>query len=184
MKTMTKNVMKLALLGLLTISQSFAVDINLKASELKWKATKVSGEHYGRIFFKSGDIVLKDNKLVSGNFTVDVNSLTVDDLSGKWAEKFTGHIKSKDFFTVAEFPEAKLKIKSIDGSKVTADLTIKGKTNTVNFDYKVEGKTLIGKLKFDRTKYGMVYGSGDFFKGLGDKMIHNNVTLDFKVVTK
>jgi hypothetical protein len=30
----------------------------------------------------------------------------------------------------------------------------------------------------------MVYGSGNFFKDLGDKMIHDEVTLDFTVVTK
>ena len=50
--------------------------------------------------------------------------------------------------------------------------------------YKKDGKAYSGTLVFDRTKFGMIYGSGDFFKGLGDKMIHNEVKVDFKFVVK
>ena len=39
-----------------------------------------------------------------------------------------------------------------------------------------------GTLTFDRTKFGMIYKSGNFFKDIGDKAIHDEVVLNFKVV--
>ena len=63
-------------------------------------------------------------------------------------------------------------------------LTIKSKTNPIKVSYTKKGKTYSGKLKFDRTKFDMIYGSGNFFKNLGDKIIHDEVVLDFSVVLK
>ena len=133
---------------------------------------------------KEGNVTMKDGKLATGNFVVDMKSFTVEDLKGEWADKFITHLKSKDFFTVDKHPTSSLKIKSVKGKKVTADLTIKGKTNEVKFDLKQEGNAYSGVLKFDRTKFDMIYGSGDFFKGLGDKVINNEVKVDFKFVVK
>ena len=93
-------------------------------------------------------------------------------------------MKSEDFFQVEKWPTAKLVIKSVKGEKVKGELTIKDKTNPVEFTAKNEKGFYTGTLKFDRTKFGMIYGSGNFFKNLGDKMIENDVTLDFKVKVK
>ncbi|MGE0527126.1 MAG: YceI family protein [Bdellovibrionales bacterium] len=53
------------------------------------------------------------------------------------------HLKSKDFFEVAKYPEMKLVSKSISGTpesfKVVAALTIKDVTNDVTFDGKYAG---------------------------------------------
>lgn len=163
---------------------AFGADVDLKNSVFQWTGKKVTGQHTGKIFLKSGSVEVEKEKLTGGSFVIDVNTVTVEDLSGEWKDKFLTHMKSPDFFTVDKFPEAKLVIKSVKGNDVTADLTIKGKTNTVNFKYKKDGNAFSGTLVFDRTKFDMVYGSGDFFKGLGDKMIYNDVTLEFKVVTK
>lgn len=181
---MKMTLIKLLTLSFFAVSSAFAADIDLKASSLNWLGTKVTGKHFGKIYLKSGKVDLKDGKLTGGNFVVDMNSFTVDDLSGEWATKFKNHMKSKDFFTTDKFPTSSLKIKSVKGNSVTADLTIKGKTNEVKFDVVQKGKSYSGKLVFDRTKFDMKYGSGDFFKGLGDKMIHNDVTVDFKFVVK
>ncbi|MDK2772760.1 MAG: YceI family protein, partial [Flavobacterium sp.] len=66
---------------------------------------------------------------------------------------------------------------------VFADLTIKGKTNPVNFDLTVNENTATTKLVIDRTEYDIKYGSGSFFENLGDKTIYDdfelNVTLSF-----
>ena len=178
-----KFVQLLALLGVM-MGSAFGADVDLKKSSLKWQGTKVTGKHYGKIFFKKADVTMKDGKLSGGEFVVDMSSFTVDDLSGEWETKFMNHIKSDDFFNVKKYPTSSLKIKSVKGNEVTADLTIKDKTNEVKFDIKKDGKAYSGTLVFDRTKFGMIYGSGDFFKGLGDKMIHNEVKGDFKFVVK
>jgi polyisoprenoid-binding protein YceI len=178
--------MKFLALALLSVMNlSFAKDVDIKASEFKWKGTKVSGEHFGKIFLKSGSVTEgKGGNLEAGEFVVDINSLTVEDLEGEWKDKLTGHLKSPDFFDTAKFPTANLKITKVEGTKATGDLTIKGKTSSVTFDFKKDAKAYAGKLVFDRTKFDMIYNSGNFFKDLGDKMIHNDVHLDFKIVTK
>jgi polyisoprenoid-binding protein YceI len=110
-----------------------------------------------------------------------MTDFTVDDLSGEWAEKFIGHMKSSDFFKVDKFPTSTLKITSVKGNTVAANLTINGVTNPVKFDYKKNGSAFSGKVKFDRTKFNMNYGSDS---SLGDKFIHSDVELEFSVKSK
>ena len=181
-----KKLMQLALLSALTLSQAYAADLDIKGSELKWKASTGAagfklGGHNGRIFFKDGKIDVEDGKLKGGEFTVDMDNFTVDDMSGTWAEKLKSHLKSGDFFHTDKYPTSKLKIKSVKGSKVTADLTINGKTNEVKFNYKKSGESFSGKLVFNRRKFDMHY-NGD--ESLGDKFIHNDVELEFSVKEK
>lgn len=165
-------------------SIGFAKDVDLKKSSLQWHGSKVTGKHYGKIFFEKADVKMNDGKISGGEFVVNMKTFTVDDLEGEWEKKFLTHMKSDDFFEVEKYPKSKLKIKSVKDGKATADLTIKDKTNEVTFDLKEKDGAYTGVLKFDRTKFGMIYGSGDFFKNLGDKMINNEVKVDFKLVLK
>jgi polyisoprenoid-binding protein YceI len=181
---MKTKLMQLVVLAALTLSSAFAVEIDTSKSTLNWLGTKITGKHFGKVPFKSGSVELKKGKVVGGEFVADLANLTIEDIKGEWATKFLGHIKSKDFFEVDKFPTATIKIKSVKGSTATAALTIKGKTHDVKFDIKEAKGVYSGVLKFDRTKFGMVYGSGDFFKGLGDKTIHNDVEVDFSFIVK
>lgn len=172
----------LASLGLVFAMSATGAPIDTSKSGLNWTGTKVTGKHFGELRFKSGDVQVKNGKLTGGEFVVDVNSLSVTDLEGEWADKFLSHMKSGDFFEVKKYPTSTLKIKKVDGSKVSADLTIKGKTHPITFNYSKSNGNYVGNFKFDRTKYDMVYNSGNFFKDLGDKMIHDEVSVDFKIV--
>jgi polyisoprenoid-binding protein YceI len=181
-----KKLIQLATLVALTVSTAFAGNLDTKSSVLKWKGSKGAagfklGSHYGKISLKDGNVMSKDGKLTGGDFVVDMTDFTVDDLSGEWAKKFIGHMKSGDFFKVDKHPTSKLKIKSIKGNSVKADLTINGITNPVMFDYKKVGSAFTGKVVFDRTKYKMNYGADS---SLGDKFIHSEVELEFSVKAK
>ncbi|MCY1244878.1 YceI-like domain protein [compost metagenome] len=107
---------------------------------------------------------------------------TTDLKAGQGKEKLDGHLKADDFFGTDKYPTAKLVFKSI-GKKsdnvysVTADLTIKDVTNAVKFDITVNKNNATAALKVDRTKYGIKYGSGNFFEGLGDKAIYDEFEL-------
>lgn len=167
-------------------SVALAGSVDLQQSTFQWAGTKkVGGGHTGKLKLSSANFERQGNQVKSGTFVIDMKSLTVEDLQGKWATKFLGHVKSGDFFEVEKFPTATLVIKkSIDADTVAADLTIKGKTKQVKVDFKHDGNgQYTGKLKFDRTDFGIIYGSQSFFKKLvGDKVINNEVTVDFKVV--
>lgn len=166
-------------------------EVNTEKSAISWKGKKVTGEHFGKLKFKSGSFVAFNDQLSGGEFETDMNTITCEDLSGGVADKLVGHLKSKDFFHVEEFPEATLEIISIqpeadDNYTIEAELSIKGITHTVTFPAQatMNGKTLAarGELIFDRTLYDIKYGSGKFVEGLGDKMIYDDVALSFVII--
>ncbi|MNQ08776.1 hypothetical protein D3C85_215760 [compost metagenome] len=156
--------------------------VDASKSTINWVGKKVTGQHSGTVNFKDGALVFKGKKLAGGTFTVDMPSLTATDLTGEYQGKLNGHLKSDDFFGTEKFPTSTLVFKKIaakgkDVYTVTADLTIKGKTNPVTFDITVSGNTATTALKVDRTKYDIKYGSGSFFDNLGDKAISDEFEL-------
>jgi len=117
-----------------------------------------------------------------------MNSLSCSDLkAGEGKEKLEGHLKSADFFGTDKYATSTLVFKTVASKgnnvyTVTADLTIKDKTNPVTFDLTVKGNTASAALKVDRTKYDIKYGSGSFFDNLGDKAIDNEFELKVALV--
>ncbi len=166
--------------------------INPSASSLQWEAKKVTGQHVGTIAFGEGTLKIEQGKIVGGKLSVDMNTIVDTDLTDSgFNQKLIGHLKSDDFFGVAKFPQSTLEVKKIEPKSdklyhFTADLTIKGITAPVEFDAEVNDQsgqiTATGVMTVNRTKYGIKYGSGSFFEGLGDKVIYDDFTLKFKLV--
>lgn len=182
-----KNLKTIAIALLVAVSFSANAQekkINVQKSNINWVGKKVTGQHSGNIEFKEGTLIFKKNELVGGNFTVDMNSISVTDLKAdEGKEKLEGHLKADDFFGTEKYPTAKLVIKTIGKQSnniyaVTADLTIKGITNSVKFKINVnKDNTANAALTVDRTKFDVKYGSGSIFDGLGDKAIDDNFEL-------
>jgi polyisoprenoid-binding protein YceI len=166
------------------------VKISTSKSELKWTGKKVTGEHWGYIKLKDANLKIEDNKLVSGEFNIDMNSMNCKDLEDEeWNGKLIGHLKSDDFFSVEKYPIATLKIIKSDAfvsgeAEVKGDLTIKGITHPIIFKVKKTDNVYKAKLNVDRTKYNVKYGSGKFFENLGDNMIYDDFTLDVNIVVE
>lgn len=167
-------------------AQTKKVDVN--KSTVKWVGKKVTGQHEGTVKLQDGALVFKANKLAGGSFTVDMNSIEVTDLkAGQGKEKLEGHLKADDFFGTEKYATATLVFKSLSAKKnniytVTADLTIKGKTNPITFDLVVSGNSATTSFNVDRTKYDIKYGSGSFFQNLGDKTIDDNFNVSVVLV--
>jgi polyisoprenoid-binding protein YceI len=151
-------------------------------TKLNWLGEKVTGQHTGTIKLQSGWLTFADNKIVAGEFLIDMASLKDDDKSAR----LENHLKSDDFFSVEKFPVSKLVLKSSDsfekGSAVVrGDLTIKGVTVPIEFkaamQKKDDGTWFYTNLVVDRTKYSIKYGSGSFFDNLGDRTIYDEFKL-------
>lgn len=165
--------------------------VDTEKTTVAYHATKVTGEHRGTVKVKSGNLVFTGPELTGGEIVVDMNSMTVSDISEKeYQDKYLNHMKSEDFFNTAKYPDAKLMIKKTKmigkDLEVMGDLTMIGNTQPVTFkvtDWKWADKEVTGKttLKLDRTKWGLKYGSASFFKSIGDKAIHNEFTLDINL---
>jgi polyisoprenoid-binding protein YceI len=167
----------------------FTVDTN--ATTLGWLAKKVTGQHNGKVKVTSGELTLDGVKVKGGEFTIDLTTMTIEDLQGGSNEKLLGHLKSDDFFSVAKFPTAKFVLTSVTPKSgktytVKGKLTIKGITNDIEFpaDITFSGKTMTAtsKIKVDRTKYDIKYRSSNYFENLGDKAIYDEFELDLNLV--
>lgn len=151
-----------------TADGNYSVDTN--TSQLKWTGYHLakSYEHNGFVKIKSGKFSVGNDKITGGEFIIDMNSITNNDLTdAKDNAKLVNHLKSDDFFNVKKFPEAKLVIKKSEvagtGLKVTGDLTIRGITKTIEFDatLKEVGTNrveAIADLKIQRTDFQVMYG--------------------------
>jgi polyisoprenoid-binding protein YceI len=158
-------------------------------SNIDWVGKKVTGAHNGTIAVKSGELFLNDGKLTGGKVIIDTTSIKILDITDPATNaQFFGHLASDDFFSTEKYPEAILKIKSVSGTRIEGDLTIKGITHHAEFNatVNVNRDTLIatGKLIIDRTKYGMKFRSGNFFKDLGDTLIYNEFELNVTITAK
>ncbi|MBT8230941.1 MAG: YceI family protein [Bacteroidia bacterium] len=165
--------------------------VNPEKSSIDWVGKKVTGKHTGTINIKSGELKHEDGRLSGGNFVIDMPSITVTDLEGGMKGKLEGHLKSPDFFDVANFTTAEFVITEVKGGgeagkyNVTGDLTIKGKTHPVSFTASTNEDGSFGAdITVDRTLYDVRYGSGKFFDGLGDKMIYDDFELSVNLVVE
>jgi polyisoprenoid-binding protein YceI len=172
------------------------LEVDSSKSSVRWLGKKVTGEHSGTIALKSGQVELDGKNVKGGIFEIDMGSIVVEDLKDpEWNKKLNDHLKSDDFFGVANHPISTFKITSVKPVKkkdttheITGDLTIKGITHAVTFPAKIEVKgneaSAKGKVTVDRTKYNIRYGSGKFFDNLGDKMINDDFQLELDLKSK
>jgi polyisoprenoid-binding protein YceI len=150
--------------------------VNKSASTLGWIGTKPSGKHNGSFSISSGDVQLNAGKISGGNFVIDMNSITVLDLTGKGKEGLEGHLKSPDFFDVAKNPISTFVISDVaalDAAQTTTlagathtiagNLTMHGVTKNISFPAIVTASkkkvTAVADFNIDRTEFGMSYGA-------------------------
>lgn len=180
----------LAFTIILSSSAMFAqkAEVNTEKSSIEWLGKKIGGQHEGNIQIKSGSLELNGDKIVAGNFIVDMTSITCTDLKDEsYNQKLVGHLKSDDFFGVETYPTAKFVVTKSSGfsngtAALTGDLTIKGKKESITFDVLKTGNAYSAKIDIDRSKFDVRYGSNSFFDNLGDKAIEDNFTLNVKLV--
>lgn len=173
--------------------------VDAAASAITWKATKkVTGGHHGTVAVKEGSVdVNAKNEVTAATVVADMTKIHDIDLadSPKDQAKLVGHLSSPDFFDVtkkgnetATFKLSKFSKKN-GGWVASGELTMIGQTHPVEFPVTVKVEkgtaTADGTVKIDRTKWGLKYGSGDFFKELtADKIINNDFEVGFKLVAK
>lgn len=193
MKKVTVTFLSLILLGVLSAfapaEGTYTVVTN--ASQLKWTGYHLakSYEHNGNVKIKSGSLSVADGKINSGEFIIDMTTISNNDLTdAKDNTKLVNHLKSDDFFNAKKFPEAKVVVKksepTVSGLKVTADLTIRGITKTIEFDatLKDQDASMIeatADLKIKRTDFQVMYG----WK-VENAMLSDEFRMEVKLVAK
>nr|BFD59621.1 YceI family protein [Bdellovibrio sp. CKG001]BFD63000.1 YceI family protein [Bdellovibrio sp. HM001] len=171
--------------------------IDTKASTVAWKGTKKMGDaHVGGISVKEGEVTVNKGQLTAGNVVVDMTTITNSDVKDPgYNKKLVGHLSTEDFFNAGKFPTSTFKITSVAPSKTKGEVIVKGDFTMIGATHPIEfpAKVTVDKgvatgeavVKIDRTKWGLKYGSGNFFKELaGDKIINDEFELTLKLVAK
>jgi polyisoprenoid-binding protein YceI len=168
--------------------------VNAGASIVGWLGSKAAYNHAGTVKIQSGSLHVENGNITQGEYVIDMSTIMENGLGTmndqKKVDDLVGHLKSPDFFDVAQFPTATFKITgSAPGGEngathtIKGDLTIKGITKPISFPAKmtvseneVKGSAL---FKVNRADFDVKYGSDKFFDNLGDKVISNDI--DFSV---
>ena len=164
------------------------VRVNEKSSTIKWIGSKVTSSHEGNVNIAKGVLSIDHGTLVGGEIAIDMNSISCSDIeSERKNQRLVTHLKNEDFFNTKDFPVATIKIMRAHKAKgnmyeILANLTIKGITHPIAFeaDVAINGVNFLAKakIKIDRTKWGIEYGSGSVFDDLGDRMILDEIAFD------
>lgn len=169
--------------------------VNTDQSVIHWEGKKPTATHHGTVSLSSGTLLAHDGKIEAGNFTIDMATISVEDLEGDEKEYLEAHLKGLlegkegDFFDTTNFPNAIFELVSIDGNVVKGNLTIKDKTNAVEFpaEISVNDEELVIKsdqFDLDRTKWGINFMSRSVFTDLGDKFVNDTMKIKVHVVAK
>lgn len=152
--------------AMLVAGPVLADEIKLSGSNTKieFVGKKTDGKHDGGFKTVKGTVSVPGGDFAKAKITVEIDTESIysDD------DKLTKHLKSPDFFNVAKHKTAKFVSKKIvkDGDKytITGDLTLNGKTESIEIPATVSndgGKiNLKSEFAIDRTKFGMTYGKG------------------------
>lgn len=148
------------------VKEKEVFDMNTGNSTLQWKGSSLFsfGEHYGTVLFKKGHLDISHGRISGGKFIIDMNTIVNTD--GEYSEGLIMHLKDKDFFDVFNYVTSMLEITHVEyieekSVKITADLTIKGVTNSISFIGEINSDK--GKLStsfiIDRTRWGITFAS-------------------------
>jgi polyisoprenoid-binding protein YceI len=166
---------------------------NIESGLVYWDASKVTGAHKGLVKVLDGRIAISNDTIVGGVIRIAMSSINVIDVQDAESnQKLTQHLRSADFFDVENHPYAVFTFKqnrgTISGGKVRLDgtMNIKGISSPESITLEVHDKgerwVFIGAAELDRSNYNVRYGSGSFFSGLGDNLIHDIFTLKPEII--
>ena len=150
------------------------------SSTINFTGSKVTGSQSGSFKTFNGSFKVDAGTPVSGEFTIDMNSITTS------KDKLTGHLKNEDFFNVAKFPEATFSVtqfsKTENGYDLSGNLTMVGITNNITFPATVEQTAdtinLTSKFDINRQQWGISY------PGRKDDLIRDEFVLELDLTAK
>jgi rhodanese-related sulfurtransferase/polyisoprenoid-binding protein YceI len=174
--------------------------IDTEQSEIQWIGRNLTGSHTGTLKLLSGTIEVENGRVTRGSFTIDMHSIRDKDIENSdLRDLLNSHLASDDFFDVQRFPTAECelaRITPIEGAtsgspnfEASGELVMKGVSREISFRG-VTGPTSAGRLAaeahfdIDRTQWNVLYGSGKYYQKLAKHLVHDDVTVFLKVITR
>lgn len=173
-------------------------NVDTKESVIDWTGTKLGGKHIGTIHLSNGKIGVTEGVVSSGEFTIDINSIVVTDLTDKTGKAdLENHLKGSiegeedHFFNVNKYPKGTFEITSVNTEEdmttyVEGNLTLKDITKSIKFPATVtvsDNNVSIVSAPFaiNRTLWNINYASKSVFSDLGDKFVNDDIELAINI---
>lgn len=164
--------------------------VNIDQSIIEWVGRKAGMTEKGTVPLRACTFTVKEGRLVDGSLVVEMNGIEATSQEGQAARELGQHLRSEDFFHVAEFPTAAYTITSTrtDGR---GNLKLMGKLNVKGISKEVEALMSFASADpvvasvnfvFDRADFDVRFGSGSFFDDLGDNLIADEVSMRMALV--
>lgn len=172
------------------------VSLDPESSTIMWRGYKIgeTGAHYGTINIKESQIAMAEGMPQAGKVIIDMTSINNQDITEPdKIKKLEGHLKSPEFFNVAEYPQAMIEITGIEPmegnmANIHGNLTIKGITHEIMFPATVMMKdgqmTTKAMFTFDRSMYNVKWGSKSFPEMLGEVVVSDDIQLYLDLKSK
>jgi rhodanese-related sulfurtransferase/polyisoprenoid-binding protein YceI len=174
--------------------------IDTEQSEIRWTGRNLTGSHTGTLKLLSGTIEVENGRATRGVFVVDMHSISDKSVEDSEMRRLLhSHLASDDFFDVQRFPTAEFRLARIapieraaagsPNSEVSGELVMKGVCREISFRA-VTAPTPDGRLAaeahfdIDRTQWNVLYGSGKFYEKLGKHLVHDDVTVELKLIAR
>ena len=179
--------------NIVTAANGTTYKADISQSTIEWIGTKPTGHHHGTLRLTGGELIVGDNAVKGGSFTIDINSLTPDGQKPSKNEMLQKHLLSDDFFDALNFPSARFDITSITPSRqkhgstftVSGNLTLKDIVKSISFpaSISIDRNTLTAHaiFNFDRTLWNMNYGND---KSLGNWFIRPDVNIKLHLIAE
>lgn len=163
-----------------------------------WTGRNLLNSHWGEVPVAEGHVECCEEGLFGGAVVLDLRRLTCADLAGSdLHDVLVAHLESDDFFDTGRWPTATYTVTSgrwVAGAEpgapnlaVAGQLTLKGTTRALDGvlaagtapDGTVGAQ---GTLTFDRTLWGVNYGSGRLYRRLAGHLVNDTVELGLRLV--
>jgi polyisoprenoid-binding protein YceI len=148
-------------------------------SSVAFVGSKVTGRHNGGFRNFAGEFQVANGRIAdTGNkVVIDTTSLWTD------TDRLTGHLKSPDFFSVAQFPNATFVPTSVEpkgtNSTITGNLTLHGITKQISFPANIQigdaTADISAEFFLNRFDFDMKYA------GKADDLIRKEVVLRLRI---
>ena len=177
------------------------VAIDLEESRIEWLGRNLINRHTGTAALQSGHLEFTGGQMTGGEFVIDLTRLQCTDLAGSpLHDVLIAHLHNEDFFDVERHPSARFVIRQVrpapeettPGSRnlhIRGDLTLRGQTHPVEFAA-AAGLTEQGKpaaqaaFSIDRTRWGVLYGSGRFFRRLAGHLVNDHLEFQIRIIAR
>jgi polyisoprenoid-binding protein YceI len=174
--------------------------VDVAASGIDWYGHKPFVENYGHggtLAISEGTVGVENGALVSGTFTLDMNSIVCTDeaLPQEKKDYLVGHLKSAEFFAVDSFATAVFEITNVTtqegeyNSLIAGNLTLRGVTNNIQFPANVTVADSVVTLtapqfNIDRKQWGVMYASTSIVDLAKDNLISDDLGIKINVTAK